>query len=185
MDPNLTTGWAILNKVLSTAQSLGLYMLLDFQTCNDNQIGDDLSGTPINCLGYTMNDWLQDLQTLAKLGLAYSNIFGVDICSEPHGISWSTWKGLAEPGVSAAYQVNQGIVSFIEGINGNVSEDGAGTNWGENLYYAGGDPVAPIGIPTNKIVYSQHVYDVGKMIGQMFWIFTRKWTYCYCWRIWL
>ena len=160
-DPSLTTGWKVLNSMLAEAQKNNLYVLIDFQTCNENQLSSNLPGLPTNCPGYTLGDWTQDLQSLAKLGISYPLLFGIDIFNEPHGCDWSTWKSYAEAGVAAVYHANSDLVAFVEGIDGNVPGDGTGTNWGENLYYVGGNPVTPTGIPTNKIVYSPHVYDVG------------------------
>lgn len=160
-DSSLTTGWKVLNSMISQAQSHGLYVLIDFQTCNENQLNNNLPGLPTNCPGYTLADWLSNLQTLAKLGYTYSNLFGIDIFNEPHGIPWTTWKNLAEQAVSAVYTANPNLVIFVEGIDGNVPGDGTGTNWGENLYYVAGDPVVSLNVPGNKIVYSPHIYDVG------------------------
>lgn len=160
-DPTLTTGWLVLNSMLTQAKSSGLYVLLDYQTCNENQIGNNLPGLPTNCPGYTLNNWYQDLNTLATLAKSFPNVIGIDIFNEPHGCSWSTWREYAQGAIASIYNTNQNIVYFVEGIDGNVPGDGTGTNWGENLYYAGSQPVQPSGVPANKIVYSPHVYDVG------------------------
>lgn len=158
-DPSLTTGWAVLNSMLTQASANGLYVLIDYQTCNDNQIGANLPGTPTGCPGYTLNDWMNDLNTIAKLTSNYPNVLGIDLFNEPHGISWDTWRGYADQAISYIYPSNKNIVYFVEGVDGNVPGDGTGTCWGENLYYAGNAPISANGVPFNKIVYSPHTYD--------------------------
>jgi endoglucanase len=157
-DPSLTSGWAVLNSMLNQARSNNLYVLIDYQTCSDLQIGNNLPGTPTGCAGYTLNDWINDLNTIAKLTASYPNVIGIDLFNEPHGISWTVWKSYADQAISQIYSSNTNIVYFVEGVDGNVPGDGTGTCWGENLYYAGSQPISPPGVPFNKVVYAPHVY---------------------------
>jgi endoglucanase len=159
-DPSLTNGWAVLNSMLSEANKVGLYVVIDYQTCSDMMIGNNLPGSPTNCPGYTLNDWINDLNTLVGLSKVYPNIFAVDIFNEPHDIPWSTWQQYAQQALSQIYSTNPNIVYFIEGINGQVPNDPVWTCWGENLYNVGSQPVVPEGVPLNKIIYTPHVYDV-------------------------
>ena len=158
-DPSLTNGWAVLNSMLANANSVGLYVLIDYQTCSDTMISNNLPGSPTNCPGYTLNDWISDLNILVGLSKTYTNIFGLDIFNEPHDIPWSTWVQYSNQALSQIYDTNPYIVYFIEGINGQVPGDSAWTCWGENLYYVGPQPVSPSGVPPSKIVYSPHIYD--------------------------
>lgn len=157
-DSSLTSGWAVLNSMLNQAKANNLYVLIDYQTCSDTQIGNNLPGSPTNCPNYSLNDWITDLNTIAKLVANYPNVIGIDIFNEPHGISWTQWLTYANQAISQIYSSNQNIVYFVEGVDGNVPGDGTGTCWGQNLYYAGNQPVSASGVPFNKIVYGPHVY---------------------------
>lgn len=160
-DPTLTTGWSILNSMLSNAQQYGLMVVIDYQTCNETQIDINLPGRPDNCTGYTINDWTDDLSQLALLSRGYPNVFAIDIFNEPHNISWAQWRDYALQGVKAVYSSNPQILSFVEGNDGLIPGDSIWTNWGENLYYASSNQVSPLGVPKERILYSAHVYGHG------------------------
>jgi aryl-phospho-beta-D-glucosidase BglC (GH1 family) len=91
-DPSLTSGLAVLTSMLNEAFNVGLFVVLDYTTCSDSLTGNSQPGDPTMCSGYSLNDWIADLTKLVKLTKKYPNIIGVEILSEPHSISWKTWK---------------------------------------------------------------------------------------------
>jgi aryl-phospho-beta-D-glucosidase BglC (GH1 family) len=148
-------GRTALEYTLQRAQAAGMYVLLDFHTCNPAQIGSTLPGSPIACSGYSQAKWLADLQTMATLSRTYTNVIGVDLTNEPWNLTWSAWASFASTGGQAVLAVNPNTTVWVEGI-GNVSSAGVdgGANWGQNLYAAG----AIVGVPTSKLVYTPHSY---------------------------
>jgi hypothetical protein len=148
-------GRTALEYTLARAQAAGMYVLLDFHTCNPANLGSGLPGTPIGCSGYSLAKWLADLQVLATLSRTYGNVIGVDLTNEPWNLTWSAWSSYASQGGQAVLSVNPNTTVWVEGI-GNASTSGVsgGANWGQNLYEAG----AISGVPASKLVYTPHSY---------------------------
>ncbi len=148
-------GRTALEYTLQRAQAAGMYVLLDFHTCNPTQIGSTLPGSPTNCSGYSQAKWIADLQTMATLSRTYTNVIGVDLTNEPHALTWSAWASFASTGGQAVLAVNPNTTVWVEGV-GNASTAGVsgGANWGQNLYEAG----AITGVPGAKLVYTPHSY---------------------------
>jgi len=160
MDPDCAAmcgkdGRNALEYTLQRAQAAGMYVLLDFHTCNPAQLGSGLPGSPIACSGYSQAKWIADLQTMATLSKTYTNVIGIDLTNEPHALTWSAWASLASAGGQAVLAVNPNTTVWVEGI-GNSSTSGVsgGANWGQNLYEAGGIS----GVPNTKLVYTPHSY---------------------------
>lgn len=148
-------GRTALEYTLARAQAAGMYVLLDFHTCNPANLGSGLPGTPIGCSGYSLAKWLADLQVLATLSKSYANVIGIDLTNEPWNLTWSAWSSYASQGGQAVLSVNPNTTVWVEGI-GNASTSGVsgGANWGQNLYEAG----AISGVPASKLVYTPHSY---------------------------
>lgn len=147
-------GRTALEYTLARAQAAGMFVLLDFHTCDPARLGSGLPGSPIACTGYTLERWLADMRTLATLSRTYSNVVGIDLTNEPHSLTWSTWANLASQAGQAILAVNPGITIWVEGV-GNVSPSGGfDANWGGNLFEAAAIP----GIPANRLVFSPHAY---------------------------
>jgi aryl-phospho-beta-D-glucosidase BglC (GH1 family) len=147
-------GRTALEYTLGRARDAGLYVLLDFHTCNPSQLGAGLPGGPISCSGYSLQNWLADMATLGSLSLTYPNVVGVDLTNEPHALTWSQWASLASQGGQAVLNVNPNVTIWVEGV-GNVSANGGfSANWGGNLFEATALP----GIPANRLVFSPHSY---------------------------
>jgi endoglucanase len=168
-DPDKTAlsgkdGRAMLEYTLMRARENNVYVLLDFHTCNPSQIGGSLPGSPISCSGYSLSSWLADLRTLATLAKSYSNVVGVDLNNEPHGLTWTQWADLASQGGQAVLQTNPNITVWVEGVGNASSAGGFGANWGGNLYEAGNIT----GIPNNRLVYSPHVYGPSVSVASYF-----------------
>jgi endoglucanase len=147
-------GRVALEYTLSKTQAAGMFVLLDFHTCNPAQIGSGLPDGPISCSGYSLSRWLADLQTLATLSKTFTNVIGVDLDNEPHGLTWSAWSSLASQGGQAVLAVNPNITIWVEGVGNASASGGLAANWGQNLFEA----VAINGIPANRLVFSPHSY---------------------------
>lgn len=146
-------GRSVLERVLGEAERAGLLVLLSFHTYDPNRLGHDLPGRPFGD-GYTKADWLADLRTLAELAKRYPNVLGIDLCNEPHKLTWRAWAKLAAEAGREVLKTNPDLLVFVEGVANASDNGGYGANWGENLTRAGELP----GIPGGKLVYSPHVY---------------------------
>ncbi len=144
--------------LLEEAQKADLYVLLDFHTYDPALIGGKLPGRPFGGK-YTKEDWLTDLRRMAEIARGFPNVFGVDLCNEPHSLTWAEWKALAREGAEAVLSVNPSLVVAVEGV-GNASDNGGWSAfWGENLTEAYEDPVVlPAPFPTDRILYLPHAY---------------------------
>ena len=147
-------GRTALEYTLSRIEAAGMYVLLDNHTCNPAQIGSALPGSPIGCSGYSLSNWLDDLRELAALSLTYTNIVGIDLCNEPHALSYSEWADLCSRGGQAILSVNSNITIWVNGVGNNSPNGGYPANWGQNLYDAGDIP----GIPADRLVFTPHSY---------------------------
>ncbi len=125
---------------LEEARKADLYVLLDFHTYDPNRIGGGLPGKPFGD-GYTREDWLTDLRRMAEIALSFPNVIGIDLCNEPHALTWSEWKELALQGASVILEANPFIIVAVEGV-GNASDNGGWPAfWGENLTEAYFNPL--------------------------------------------
>jgi endoglucanase len=147
-------GRTALEYTLGKAQAAGVFVLLDFHTCDPARLGSGLPGSPIACSGYGVERWLADMRTLATLSRTYTNVVGIDLTNEPHSLTWSAWANLASQAGQAILAINPAITIWVEGV-GNVSPNGGfDANWGGNLFEAAAIP----GIPANRLVFSPHAY---------------------------
>lgn len=146
-------GRSVLEHVLAEAERSGLYILLSFHTFDPTRLGHNLPGRPFGD-GYKKADWLADLRTLAELAERYPNVLGIDLCNEPHELTWDTWQRLASEAGRTVLEANPDLLVFVEGVANASDNGGYGANWGENLTQAGD----LAGIPGGKLVYSPHVY---------------------------
>ncbi len=151
---NGVDGRTALEYTLGKARDAGLYVLLDFHTCNPTQLGAGLPGGPISCSGYSLQNWLADMATLGSLSLTFTNVVGVDLTNEPHALTWSQWASLASQGGQAVLSVNPNVTIWVEGVGNASANGGFGANWGGNLFEATALP----GIPSNRLVFSPHAY---------------------------
>lgn len=157
------TGREWLEALLTACAARNLRVVLTFHTCDPNRLGGSLPGTPLGCSGYSMDDWLSDLRELAALSERFaSTVMGIDLCNEPHALTWSAWRDLAAQGGQAVLCRNPRVLVFVEGV-GNASERaGNDVFWGENLTEAGR---MPVDLPPARLVYSPHVY--GPSVSRM------------------
>ncbi|HKE15699.1 MAG TPA: glycoside hydrolase family 6 protein [Kofleriaceae bacterium] len=157
-------GRTALEWTLTKAKQAGVFVLLDFHTCDPARLGAGLPGSPIACSGYSLQSWISDIQSLAQLSLSFDNVVGIDLTNEPHALTWSAWAGLVSQAGQAALAINPGITIWVEGV-GNVSANGGfSTNWGGNLFEAG----AISGIPANRLVFSPHAYGPSVSVQSYF-----------------
>jgi len=147
-------GRAALEYTLAKTLAAGVFVVVDFHTCNPAQLGAGLPGSPIACSGYSLDRWLADLRTLATLSKTYTNVVGIDLTNEPHSLTWSAWASLASQGGQAVLAVNPGVTIWVEGVANESGSGGLPVNWGQNLFEAGAIP----GIPANRLVFSPHSY---------------------------
>lgn len=147
------TGREQLEYVLDAAEDRGLAVLLDVHTC-DASAGSTTS-SPTACDGYTLDDWHEDLATLASLAAEHPAVLGIDLFNEPYGLAWSDWRQQADDAAEVVLTTNPRILVFVEGV-GDASDYGsAAPFWGENLVGAADDPPTA---PASRVVYSPHVY---------------------------
>jgi endoglucanase len=146
-------GRSVLEHVLGEAERAGLFVLLSFHTFDPNRLSHDLPGRPFGD-GYKKADWLADLRALAELARRYPNVLGIDLCNEPHKLTWDTWQKLASEAGRVVLTTNPNLLVFVEGVANASNNGGYGANWGGNLTQAGD----LAGIPGGKLVYSPHVY---------------------------
>jgi endoglucanase len=147
-------GRAALEYTLAQTQAAGMFVLLDFHTCNTAMLGAGEPNDPTQCPGYSLARWLADLQTMATLSKTFTNVIGIDLANEPHGATWAQWSSLASQGGQAALAVNPNLTIWVEGVGNASASGGLGANWGQNLFEATAIP----GIPANRLVFSDHSY---------------------------
>jgi endoglucanase len=147
-------GRTALEYTLGKAQAAGVFVVIDFHTCNPMQLGSSLPGSPINCSGYSLDRWLADMRTLATLSRTFTNVVGIDLTNEPHQLTWSAWANLCSQAGQAVLGVNPNVTIWVEGVGNASSNGGFAANWGGNLVEAG--PIS--GIPANRLVFSPHTY---------------------------
>jgi endoglucanase len=147
-------GRVALEYSLAKAQAAGVFVLIDFHTCNPAQLGAGLPGSPIACSGYSLDRWLTDMRTLATLSKTYTNVVGLDLTNEPHLLTWSAWSNLASQAGQAILAINPNITIWVEGVGNASTNGGFSANWGGNLVQAAAIP----GIPANRLVFSPHTY---------------------------
>jgi endoglucanase len=160
---SIDTGREQLEALLELCRARGLRVLLDFHTCDSSRIGGSLPGSPIACSGYSRETWLSDLRELAALAEQYHPVvMGIDLCNEPHALTWSQWRDLATVGGEAVLCRNPRVLVFVEGVGNMSNNAGNSVFWGENLTEAG---AMPVGLPRDRLVYSPHVY--GPSVSRM------------------
>jgi endoglucanase len=147
-------GRTALEFTLQHTQAAGMWVLLDFHTCNPTMIGSGEPNDPTQCPGYSLAKWLADLQTMATLSKTFTNVIGIDLANEPHGATWAQWSSLASQGAQAVLAVNPNLTIWVEGVGNASASGGLGANWGQNLFEATAVP----GIPANRLVFSDHSY---------------------------
>lgn len=157
-------GRTALEYALAKAQAAGIFVLVDFHTCNPASIGAGLPDGPISCSGYSLDKWIADLKTLATLSLTFTNMVGIDLDNEPHGLTWATWSNLASQGGQAVLSVNPKLTIWVEGVGNASTSGGFGANWGQNLFEA----VAIPGIPANRLVFTPHSYGPSVSVQSYF-----------------
>jgi endoglucanase len=147
-------GRTALEYTLTKAQAAGMFVLLDFHTCDPARLGSGLPGSPIACSGYSLDRWLVDMRTLATLSRTFTNVVGIDLTNEPHLLTWSTWANLSSQAGQAILAINPNVLIWVEGVGNASSNGGFDANWGGNLFEAAAIP----GIPANRLVFSPHTY---------------------------
>jgi endoglucanase len=147
-------GRTALEFTLQRTQAAGMFVLIDFHTCNTSMLGAGEPNDPTACPGYSLAKWLADLQTLATLSKTFTNVIGIDLANEPHGATWSAWSSLASQGGQAVLAVNPNLSIWVEGVGNASASGGLGANWGQNLFEAAAIP----GIPANRLVFTPHSY---------------------------
>lgn len=190
-----------LEDFIVKADQNGLYVILDIHSCSNHigwragRINDAPPWTDANrenykykkenytCRGgeddYTVDKWLADIRTLARLPieLGVDNVVGIDCFNEPFKYSWSEWADLAKQCYDAMASENADLVAFVGGVSGS-HEDEAGNvgpepygdtttnpNWGENLY---GQQFDPIQIPKDRLCFTPHTYGPSVYVQRQF-----------------
>jgi endoglucanase len=139
-----------------------MYMLFDFHSPDCGTL------TP---LWYTSthseSDWITTLTLIATRYRNSAYLLGIDLKNEPHdAATWGSgnaatdWNKAAERAGSAVLAANPNILIFVEGVQYQQSCKGGSASswWGGNLSPVACAPIDPKAIPTNKLVYSPHVF---------------------------
>ncbi len=151
---------AVLDKVVLALDEAGIYILFDHHRPDCNAISE-LWYTST----YSETAWIADLVFVAKRYREISHFIGIDLKNEPHGAAtWgrnnkdTDWDSAAERAAAAILDANPDILIFVEGIQDNAGdycEDADNHWWGGNLAPFA---CAPLNIPSEKLVFSPHVY---------------------------
>lgn len=164
LNPDLKnlTSLEIMEKIISYANELGLYILLDYHRIGCKRI-EPLWYTD----NFTEEQYIADWVFLAEKFGKYPNVIGADIKNEPHDeASWGTgddktdFRLFAEKVGKAILEVAPHWLIFIEGVQYTHvpwidSKNPYPCFWGENLM---GVKYYPVRLPKDKVVYSPHVY---------------------------
>jgi len=148
----------ILDKIIAELNVQQMYILLDHHRPDCLTISE-LWYTD----NYTEEQWINDLVLVAERYKGVNYFMGIDLKNEPHGqATWGTgnintdWNLAAERAYQAILAVNSDILIFVEGIQENPSCSFYPPHfWGENL---APQQCVPINIPSEKLVFSPHVY---------------------------
>ncbi len=151
----------VLDKVIAEFNSQQIYVLLDHHT-PDCQTITELWYTD----QYSEQAWINDLTTLAVKYKNYNYFMGVDLKNEPHGqATWASgktdtdWNVAAEKAGAEILKVNPNVLIFVAGIqDSSKCSDSNAHFWGGNLSVVSCSPIDSMKIPTNKLVYTPHVY---------------------------
>ncbi len=193
--------WEALKDFIVQADENGLYVILDIHSCSNHigwragMIHDGPPWTDANrenyeykkedytCRSgedeYTVEKWLADVRTLAKLpkDLGVDNVLGIDCFNEPFKYTWSEWADLAKQCYDAMASENDDLIAFVEGVSGSwEDEEGnkgdepygdktTNPNWGENLY---GQQFDPIQIPRDRLCFAPHTYGPSVYVQKQF-----------------
>ncbi len=166
LNPDLRnlTSLEIMEKIVEYANSIGLYVLLDYHRIGCTEI-EPLWYTE----NYTEEMYIRDWLFLAEKFGRYPNVIGADLKNEPHGrAGWGTnderdFRLFAERAGREILKVAPQWLIFVEGtqythvpeIDGIMEKNGWWAFWGENLM---GVRQYPVRLPRGKVVYSPHVY---------------------------
>ena len=155
------TGREALEAVIGEARAVGLFVLLDFHSCDDAH-GKDQVGAPDGCEGASITQWHDDLRALAQLGVEYDNVLGIDLFNEPWGLTWGEWAGLVGPAASVVLDENPDLLIFVQGVANASDNGGYSAFWGGNMVEAS---AGGLDVPGNRLVFSPHVY--GPSVAEM------------------
>lgn len=159
--PYGSDGREVLEYMLAAAERAGLAVLIDIHNFNSK---DNLPGQPYG-RGYTIDDWIRDLTTLAELGNVYPSLMGLDLFNEPYNLTWTEWEALASQAGQAVLAANPRLLIFVEGVGNESDNGGYAAFWGENMVEATGS--IP-GIPADKLVQAAHVYGPSVYVQDYF-----------------
>ena len=148
----------ILDQVMAELDAQGMYILADHHRPDCNAISELwYTGS------YSEQQWIADLEFVARRYAHLPHFFAIDLKNEPHGTAtWGTgnaatdWNAAADRAGAAVLAANPNLLVFVAGIQENPTcSDGANHWWGGNL-----EPLActPLTLPADKIVLSPHVY---------------------------
>ncbi len=151
---------------LEETRRAGLYVLLDFHTYDPTLIGGKLPGRPFGN-SYSRERWLQDMRRMAEIALSFPNVIGIDLCNEPHDLTWAEWRKLALEATAAITEVNPFTLVVVEGVGNRSNNGGWSAFWGENMTQAYDNPlVSPPDAGSSeadrhlfeRILYLPHAY---------------------------
>jgi endoglucanase len=151
----------LLDRVMEELSNQRMHILLDHHTPDCKVI------TPLwYTNSYSENQWIQDLRFIAERYRNNPYFMGIDIKNEPQGnATWGTgnvrtdWNTAAEKAGREILSVNNNILIFVQGIQSNPTcSSNSGHWWGGNMEPINCTPLSTSAIPSDKLVYSPHVY---------------------------
>ncbi len=151
----------IMDRITTELDNKGIYFLIDHHRPDCDNITELWYND-----GYSEEDWIDDLQAVAKRYKNNKSFIGIDLKNEPHGsATWGTgnkntdWNLAAERAGSKVLSVNPDILIFVAGIgNSSLCSGDIGHSWGGNFEPVNCMPISQTAIPKNKLVYTPHVY---------------------------
>lgn len=153
------TGLRMLTQTVDAAARAGLWVVLGYNGHDSKVSGGDAPAPYARDGSYKVEDWLNDLARMSQFAQQRHYVVGIDLFNEPHGISWSEWKGLAERGGQQVLRYNPRLLVFVQGVAETRTDTaGYGAFWGSNFVEARRRPINNAMIPAHKLVLSPHVY---------------------------
>jgi len=152
---------ALLDKMMEEFNREQVYVLLDHHSPNCNTI-TQLWYTDY----YSEKQWIEDLKFVAGRYKHLEYFMGVDLKNEPHGqATWGSgnantdWNTAAQKAGKAVLSANPNVLVFVQGVQDNPSCTGNIGHWmGGNMEPVRCTPISEADIPSNKLVFSPHVY---------------------------
>jgi len=152
--------------VLAAAERADMRVLLTHYNYDPALTGPRQTGTPISAEGgcswchdgeYSQRDWLNDLETLARVAARFDNVIGIEPWNEPHALNWNEWRPMVERAGQRILAANPNLDIYVIGTFGNDGDNWS--HWGEWHRGMLETPIDPAMIPYDHLVLAAHTYS--------------------------